>query len=527
MKARKGYWWAFLIAASTTWPYCSSNGAAQATNKIETEPDYLRSLEAYDKKRDEVLQTLQQEHFCANVPFNKTEENADGLLSQLRSNEVAFYKSNGRFPPSRLFFEAKADIEASKLFPIFKRMPKGGLLHTHEASAGRAEFIVTNITCRPDCYIQWIGTNDSQHGYLAFLTNGQPASSLTTNGFYLANTLREQLATNGISLDHELRRLLMIEGGDQRSTDIWGVFGQCFMRTIVILRYRPAWRDYLRDAFKTLIDDGIRHVEIRVMAPVPIMFDHTSRTYCERDTLREYLDARDFVRTNCGADFTLKMIMTGYRDTQQSDAPTIIKKTQEYQRMFPDLVIGCDWVGEEDGGQTTREEVPYLLEIARDPDSPIHFYFHDGETAWPGNHNLIDAVLLRTKRVGHGFDLFQFPSLERMIIKNGIVVEVCPISNQLLRLMHDLRLHPAIGYMNRGVECVLGSDDPAILGNDGLTYDFWEAYVGWGIHLRAIKRLAENSLFHAALSPKERYAALAAWRQQWDAWIGWVVRNYP
>jgi adenosine deaminase CECR1 len=115
--------------------------------------------------------------------------------------------------------------------------------------------------------------------------------------------------------------------------------------------------------------------------------------------------------------------------------------------------------------------------------------------------------------------------LERKVIEHGMAVELCPISNQLLRLMQDLRLHPAIGYMSRGIECVLGSDDPAIFGNDGLTYDFWEAYFAWGIDLRAVKRLAENSLLYSALGVQERNAALFAWNQQWDAWIEWVVTN--
>src|SRR5688500_12477621 len=139
MKKPGGYGRVFLIAAIAVGSCCHSAQAAAARTKIKTAPDYLRSLDAYFKKRGEVLDTLQQEHFCADVPLNQAETNANNILSQMRSNEVAFYKTNGRsiFPPSRLFFEAKADIEASKLFPIFKRMPKGGLLHTHDLSAGR------------------------------------------------------------------------------------------------------------------------------------------------------------------------------------------------------------------------------------------------------------------------------------------------------------------------------------------------------------------------------------------------------
>jgi len=62
-------------------------------------------------------------------------------------------------------------------------------------------------------------------------------------------------------------------------------------------------------------------------------------------------------------------------------------------------VAGFDLVGQEELGRPLRDFVDELLTIPED----IDFYFHAGETNWFGasvDENLIDAILLGTKRIG-------------------------------------------------------------------------------------------------------------------------------
>ena len=89
----------------------------------------------------------------------------------------------------------------------------------------------------------------------------------------------------------------------------------------------------------------------------------------------------------------------------------------------------------------------------------------------------------------------------------------------MLRYVADLRLHPAGGYLRRGVACVLSSDDPALFGVEGMSYDFWEATMGWDLGLAELKRLAAASIEHSAMTTAERTAALARWRTRWADFI--------
>jgi len=59
--------------------------------------------------------------------------------------------------------------------------------------------------------------------------------------------------------------------------------------------------------------------------------------------------------------------------------------------------------------------------------------------------NLYDALLLGTKRIGHGFSLVKHPKLMSICRERDIALEVCPISNEILVRWH--LLHAFLSWM--------------------------------------------------------------------------------
>ncbi|KAF8891213.1 hypothetical protein BD779DRAFT_1513860, partial [Infundibulicybe gibba] len=124
--------------------------------------------------------------------------------------------------------------------------------------------------------------------------------------------------------------------------------------------------------------------------------------------------------------------------------------------------------------------------------------------------NLYDAILLGTKRIGHGFSLAKHPKLLELCRERGIAVEVCPIS---WRLTSSMPMHPLPILMNNGVPVALCSDDPSVFGNMGLTYDFFQVLVSSELTgLTALGELARDSLEYSTLEGK-----------QWTEFLEYVV----
>ena len=79
-------------------------------------------------------------------------------------------------------------------------------------------------------------------------------------------------------------------------------------------------------------------------------------------------------------------------------------------------MVGFDLVGQEDKGKPLTEWSPLLADAA----APL--FLHAGETAVVGgaaDMNLVDALLLRTSRIGHGYALAHHAVLRAEIKRSG------------------------------------------------------------------------------------------------------------
>ena len=130
-------------------------------------------------------------------------------------------------------------------------------------------------------------------------------------------------------------------------------------------------------------------------------------------------------------------------------------------------------------------------------------------------------MLLGARRIGHGLALVRHPLLMEIVRERGIAVEVCPISNQVLGYVGDLRAHPAVAYINAGIPVVLSPDDPGVMRHT-FSHDYYEAFMAWDLDLRGLKHLAMSSLVHSAMAPDEKRRALAAWETRWAVFVRWL-----
>lgn len=190
-------------------------------------------------------------------------------------------------------------------------------------------------------------------------------------------------------------------------------------------------------------------------------------------------------------------------------------------------MAGFDLVGQEELGRPLKDFIPQLLNLAEDVD----FFFHAGETNWFGStvdENLIDAVLLGTKRIGHGFALIKHPMVLEVVKQRNIAIEVSPISNQVLQLVFDYRNHPCAHFFADNYPVVISSDDPSFWKATPLTHDFYIAFLGIASahsDLRLLKKLALNSIYYSAMSHEQKQIGLQKWQIKWNKFIQTLING--
>lgn len=126
---------------------------------------------------------------------------------------------------------------------------------------------------------------------------------------------------------------------------------------------------------------------------------------------------------------------------------------------------GFDLVGEESKGRPLKDFVPIFLEFQQEckrKQLDIPFLFHCGETLDIGTDtdgNLWDALLLNSKRIGHGFALPNNPDIMEGMKRNNICIELCPISNEVLGLTPRVGGHAMYQLLANNVHCTVNSDN--------------------------------------------------------------------
>ena len=459
-------------------------------------PERFANVAEYRAARERLIQEDRGRRLGAALVLTAAEEAANQRLMALKQAEIE--RTRDYFPPAHSFLreQTKQAMAGSRVLEVMRRLPKGGVLHAHGGALGDFRWLVSNVTYRPDCYIFVGAPGPVPRGALR-LADQSPG-----DGWRLVRELRAE-APDAAAFDAEIYRSITLGEEDLAAPDIWIEFGTIFRRVGGVVSHPTVGPDYWRNLLAALIDENVQYLESRSVA-------------IDQAIIR---DAR-------GRDsaFGVRFIAAGGRSGTRERVAQILKAAVDLRATDPERVAGFDLVEEEDRTNSNLFYIEELLAARQEAARrgvTLPLFLHSGESNWAENENLYDAILLGASRIGHGVALFKHPRLMEIVKERNIAVEVCPLSNQMLGYVPDLRNHPAVLYINAGLPVVLSTDDPAIM-RHSLSQDFYVAFMAWGLDLRSLKQLAMNSLIYSAMNGDEKRAALAVWETRWQAFVDWL-----
>ncbi|XP_062856844.1 adenosine deaminase 2-A [Trichomycterus rosablanca] len=467
--------------------------------------------------REDLIKLEMRREIGGSLELNEKEQLLDAKIYKLKLEEMAAPE----FPPALHFFKAKHLIEASPIFSLLQKMPKGAALHVHDFAMVGVEWLVKNVTYRENCYVCFT----DEHSVRFVFSSVQPKAEPSCSSWMLLKTLREKL--NATELDNRFIQNLTLftEDPDKSYPNqdvVWKRFEQAFLVAYGLVTYAPVFKDYLYEGLRQFYMDNVMYIEIRCLLPQTYELD--GKRNSKDWSIRAVQEVLQHFRAQYPGFLGARVIYTVHRALNSTQVVKAVEEAMTLQRNFPDIVAGFDLVGREDSGHSLWD-FKEALELPEKQGVDLPFFFHAGETNSEGtevDQNVMDALLFNTSRIGHGFALARHPVVKELARKMDVAVEVCPISNQVLKLVADLRNHPAADMMAEGHPMVISSDDPALFGAAGLSYDFYQAFMGFGgmkSNLATLKELVLNSLRYSSLSSAMKEKAIAALIVKWDKFV--------
>ncbi|KIM79690.1 hypothetical protein PILCRDRAFT_74115 [Piloderma croceum F 1598] len=483
---------------------------------------------------------------------------ADRVIREIRAFEASSIwdgeHQNIQHPfPGMEFLTGGDVIIQTRLFKILTKMPKGALLHAHLEASVNAQVLLRLALQQPAIHVRAakpinaFTVASTLPEFKALPKDDFSDGAGLTEPSYVANdwvSIRKARGTfdqalgGPLGFDKWVTGALTINPNEAYRTHntvpkIWKKFQETFATSTPLVFFAPIWADYIREFLITSIDDGISYIEARVGFLFKYMYGPDGQ---ENVPHREWLIAFDKVVNDIKDDLKkqgredefvgARIIYCTVRFISPEELEWYTEDCLTLKQEFPHIIAGFDLVGSEDDLRPLVDYIGSLLRFqARQKELglDIPFMFHAGETLGDGtkaDDNLYDALLLGTKRIGHGFSLMKHPKLVQICREKGILIEVCPISNEILRLTSSMPMHPLPSLINHGIPVALCSDDSAVFGNMGLSFDFFQVLVASEVTgLIQLGEMARDSIRYSTLDEEAKGRTMGLWERRWDRFV--------
>ncbi|XP_053674133.1 adenosine deaminase 2-like [Anopheles nili] len=471
----------------------------------------------YDGMRAAVVEAESNYGIGGKVFLNSVEQRADKVLRTMKMHELSA-SIHGQAPSGMHYFDAKPFIENSAVFKVLQQMPKGATLHLHNSAGVSSNWVVKNLTYRHEAKLCHVNER--------YYFTVRPVHYCPENQTRNINDMRKERQDDIVAFDNWLESMINMKLKPSRNwsssiDELWGDFESCFDAIRGFLQYKPFFEAYHWQLLHEFHRDHVYFIELRVSFSK--LFDADGKEHGPLEVAQVIQRIVDDFRRLHPKFLGVKLIQAKHKNMSDQDLEIALKVYGNLSSTYPGFVIGFDLVGQEDVNRSLKSFASLLLHPSGVSSTPRYF-FHAGEIVGrfsEGDENIIDALLLDTRRIGHGYALMKHPILWHAVRQRQVAIEVCPISNQVLGLVSDLRNHPAGFYVAQNIPIVIASDDPGFWDAAGVSFDFYYAFMAIAPQtgLGFLKQIVWDSIKYSTISETERQNITNTMESQWTAFV--------
>ena len=193
-------------------------------------------------------------------------------------------------------------------------------------------------------------------------------------------------------------------------------------------------------------------------------------------------------------NLSFKIIMCFLRHLSESSAFETLDQALPYK----DKIIGIGLDSSEVGNPPGKFKRVFKKAI----ENGFLTVAHAGEEG-PAEYIWEAINLLKVKRIDHGVQCLNDEKLVQKLYNEQIPLTVCPLSNIKLRVFKKLKDHNLKKMLNKRLNVMLNSDDPAYFGGY-LNKNFIESQAALNLSKKEVKTLIINSFKSSFLEDKEK-----------------------
>jgi adenosine deaminase len=143
----------------------------------------------------------------------------------------------------------------------------------------------------------------------------------------------------------------------------------------------------------------------------------------------------------------------------------------------------------------------------------LGFEVHAGEMG-PAQSIVESLDVLQADRIGHGVAAAHDPALVDRLVRDRVVLDVCPSSNVRIGLFDSLEAHPMRDFWNAGVNMTISSDDPPFF-HTTLTEELGNVVRVIGLSRGDLGELQDRAIRHSFASTETKADLLT----ELEAWL--------
>ena len=262
-----------------------------------------------------------------------------------------------------------------------------------------------------------------------------------------------------------------------------------------VLLMEQDFYDLTHAYLKRVAADNVRHVEV--------FFDpqtHTARGVPFAAVIEGISKALQDGEKDFG--ITSKLILSFLRHLSEESAFETLKQAE----LYLDRITGVGL----DSSELGHPPAKFARVFAAARSHGLKLVAHAGEEG-PPDYVWQALDILKVDRIDHGNRSLEDPRLVERLVKDGMTLTVCPLSNHRLCVVGDLIQHPLKRMLDLGLRPTVNSDDPAFFG--GYVGDNFRA-VAAALRLTRedLVTLAVNSFAGSFLTDTEKARHIAAVR---------------